>query len=103
MGGVVVVLLLVLPLALGQTTGWCGTGSWGMMGPGMMGGFGVGWFIPVFGILLLALIIWSVVALFRGTGQSESPGSSLVLLKERYARGEIGREEYEQKKKDLVE
>ena len=79
-----------------------------MMGPGMMGGFGWGWFMPIFVILFWVLIIWAVVAQVHGTSQSRGsdsgsgrPGSALEVLKTRYARGEISKREYEEKKKDL--
>jgi putative membrane protein len=67
---------------------------------GMWFGMGWGWII---GIIVLALIIWLIV---RGAGQgSATPQSSdksaLDILKERYAKGEINKEEFEEKKKDL--
>ncbi len=105
-GGIIVAIVIVLPLVFGAASGWQG-GGWGMMGPGMMSGFGWMWLMPVLWILLLGLIIWAVAAGVRG--QSESRGSdsskadsALEVLKKRYARGEINKEEYEEKKKDLA-
>ncbi|MBI4298052.1 MAG: SHOCT domain-containing protein [Chloroflexi bacterium] len=80
-----------------------------MMGPGTMDGFGWGWFMPIFMIFFWVLIIWAVVALARGVAGpggsdpgSSHPDSALEVLKRRYARGEIGKEEYEEKKRDLA-
>ncbi len=104
-GGIIVALLIVLPLVFGAISGWQGV-SWGMMGPGMMGGFGWMWFMWIFFIIFWGLVIWGIVALIRGVSQSGSSDSSkadsaLDVLKKRYARGEINKEEYEEKKKDL--
>ena len=104
-GGIVVALLIILPLVFGLI--WGGQyGGWGMMGPGMMGSLGWMWLMPVFWILLLGLIIWAVVALVRGLSESRDSDSSkadspLEILKSRYAKGDITKEEYEEKKKDL--
>jgi putative membrane protein len=76
---------------------------------GFMWGFG-GIFMILFWILVLlavaALIRW--LALPPGTGvrgRSDSPesdaGGALEILEERYARGEIDREEFLQKRADL--
>lgn len=82
-------------------------GDWGygqMMG---YGGFGFGW---IFTIIIWALIIWAIVAFVRaasGKGVSDwgnigkKEDSALKILKERYAKGEINKEEFEQKKKDI--
>ena len=103
-GGIVVAIFIVLPLVVGAISGWQ-SGSWGMMGPGMMG-FGWMWLFPVFWIVIVGLIIWAVVAAVRKPGQSESSArsadSALEVLKKRYARGEIDKQEYEEKKKDLA-
>jgi putative membrane protein len=79
----------------------------------MMGDWGGwGWFGPfhfVIPLLFWALIITGVVMLVRyATGwgdhssrqERRSPG--LDALEERYARGEINRDEYLQKKRDIV-
>ena len=105
-GGIIVALLIVLPLVFGAISGWQG-GGWGMMGPGMMGGFGWMWLMPVFFIIFWGLVIWGIVALVRGLSGSRGSDSSradsaLEVLKKRYARGEINKEEYEEKKKDLA-
>ncbi len=71
--------------------------------------FSWGPFGMVLGMLLFwGLVIVVLVALVRTFAGPRSPGgpggpekSALDILKERYARGEIGREEYEQMKKDL--
>lgn len=58
-------------------------------------------------ILFWGLIIAAIVVGLRALwGGSVAPGqkqekSALELLKERYARGEIERDEFEQKKRDL--
>lgn len=74
---------------------------------GMMG-FG-GWGMGVFWLIILALIVWAIVSFTRSNktrnesrldAPRRSPG--LEILEERYARGELEREEYLQKKKDLT-
>ncbi len=105
-GGVIVAILIILPLVFGAISGWQG-GGWGMMGPGMMGGFGWMWLMPIFFIIFWGLVIWGIVALVRGLSGSRGSDSSradsaLEVLKKRYARGEITKEEYEEKKKDLA-
>jgi putative membrane protein len=71
---------------------------------------GMGWWMMFGGLLMLvfwggiiALIVWGVKKLVeRGSGsditQKHDP---LDIAKERYARGDISREEFEQIKKDL--
>ena len=80
---------------------------------GMMGG--MGWmgmiFQILFWILLLVLLVLLIRWLLQGPEDRErgrgSPapgddrGRALEILKERYARGEIDKEEFEQKKRDL--
>ncbi len=107
-GSIAIFILFVVPAIWGAVAGWNGR-SWGMMGPGMMGGFGFGWFMPIFMIIFWGLIIWGIVALIRGltssggSGASGEADSALEILKRRYARGEISKQEFEERKKDLTE
>lgn len=72
-----------------------------------MEGYGWGWFGLAHMLLWWVLIILGIVILVRWIARS--PGHStwprdetaLEVLKKRYAKGEIGREEFEQKKRDL--
>lgn len=83
-------------------------GNWGW-GPGMMGWGGMGWFGPLFMIIFWGVIIVFFVLLIRSllsSNRSRTAGpnqedSALEILKKRYARGEIDKEEFEAKKKDL--
>jgi len=105
-GGIILGVIIILPLVFGGISG-CRYGMWGMMGPGMMAGFSWMWLIVILGIVFLGLIIWVVVASVRGSGESKGSDSSkadsaLEVLKKRYAQGEISREEYKEKKKDLA-
>jgi putative membrane protein len=89
--------------------GYGGYGGWGM-GSGMMGGYGMGWFggiiMIVFWILIIVGLVFLIKWLIQSTGRDKMAGSggdrSLEILKERYARGEIDKEEFETKKKDLA-
>ncbi|MFQ6032847.1 MAG: SHOCT domain-containing protein [Candidatus Zixiibacteriota bacterium] len=71
----------------------------------MMWGFG-GWFMMVFWIVVIVGIVFLVKWLIqpgRTGGQApQKEETPLDILKKRYARGEIDKEEFEQKKKDLL-
>jgi putative membrane protein len=74
-------------------------GDWGGWGWGM----GFGW---IFMILFWALVILGIVALarwifFTGGSAGGAGKRPLDILKERYARGEITRDQYEQMRRDL--
>jgi putative membrane protein len=62
-----------------------------------------GWMMLVW-IVITGLIIWGIVALVRrgtsisGTAQKRDP---LDIARERYAKGEIGKEEFDEIKKNL--
>jgi putative membrane protein len=77
--------------------------GWGMHPMGWMGGFwGVGmmFMMLLFWILVIAAIVFAVrwlVSQDKG-GRSDS---SMEILRQRYARGEINKEEFEAKKRDL--
>ncbi len=72
---------------------WNGFSGWGM---------GLGF---IFMLLFWGLVILGIAALIRLLMTSSSRGprdkTPLEIVQERYARGEIDREEYEQKKRDL--
>ena len=73
---------------------------------GHMDGYGWGWGGMGFGMLLFWGVLIAVVVLLVRNCSGTCSGrarekTALDLLKERYARGEIEREEFEQKKRDL--
>ncbi len=71
---------------------------------GWGGGFGMAFvfiFMVVFWGGIAALIIWVVNKLTK-SGNTTSRSNSLDIAKERYAKGEINKEEFEQIKKDLL-
>lgn len=111
-GAVVVVLLLCGPLGSGIL-------SWGMMGPGHMwvwdgnavvSGWGLGMMLVMglFWIFVIALLALAVVWLARRSTASDGPvervdDQALRILRERYARGEITKEEFDQMRRDIDE
>jgi putative membrane protein len=84
--------------------------EWGQ-GPGMMGGgYGMGWFGPIIMVAfwiavilgVILLIRWLIVSTRTSGPKIHSEDSALEILKRRYARGEIDKEEFLEKKKDLT-
>lgn len=78
--------------------------SW-MMGPAWMFS---GWLSLLFGPALLVLVVIAVVAgvAWLSKAVASAPGSgrsdpALEILRERYARGEISRDEFERMRQDL--
>ena len=68
--------------------------GWGM---GMMGGWT--WLII---LVILFVLIWLIIkGPVHSNSAPEKDDSALKILRERYARGEIGKEEFDAKKKDL--
>ena len=66
-------------------------------------GWGMGW-SWIIGLMVLAAIVWIVI---KAVNQNKAPNESeqktpLDILKERYARGEIDKKEFEERKKDLT-
>lgn len=99
-------LLTWLPMA--QYGGGVGGPGWG---PGMMFyGYGHSWVGFAMMILFWGLIILGAVALIRwlsqggrgGSPDSKGGSSALDILKERYARGELSKEEFENMKRDIA-
>ena len=113
---IAIVVIVVLAVLLLGGVGMMGFG-YGMMGPGMMGGYGmmgyggsnglgynpigsilslVFWALIVVGLVLL--VIWLV----RSTGQATASSESVLdILKARYAKGEITKEQFDQMKRDV--
>lgn len=109
-GAAALLIILLLGAFLAVSLGWGGRYGWGMMGPGMMGGWsGFSIVGPVFGMILMGLIIGGVVWLMQtqrsGEAQSWSGRSAvespLEIAKWRYAQGEITKEQFEDMKRDL--
>lgn len=75
----------------------------GMMGFGLGFGMGIGAIIMV---LFWGAIIWLVISLIKNAGTKkpeETPESALTILKKRYAKGEITKEQYLEMEKELME
>jgi len=93
---------------LPQAQGWGGYGY----GPGMMGGYGMGYGGWLWGILMIAFwvaVIVGIIFLIRwlavsARGQERGvprEDDAMEILRRRFASGEINKEEFEEKKKAL--
>lgn len=75
-------------------------------------GWGWGWGLGmIHGLLWWVLVILGIIVLVRLLGRSSAsapmqpgpaPETALEILKRRYASGEIGKAEFEEKKRDLT-
>lgn len=70
--------------------------GWGLMGFGMIG-VTLFWILLIVAIVLLVKVLWGSGS---GLGRTQEK-SPLDILNERYARGEIDKAEFDQKKHDL--
>ena len=81
----------------------------GNEGPGMMNwGYGGGWFMGIFNIVFWVVLIVAIVYFIKWLSASSKHGgyekrgdSALEILRERYAKGEIDKDEFEEKMKAL--
>jgi putative membrane protein len=80
--------------------------GWGMHP--MWGAWGAAWGI---GMMLMMAVFWGALIvglalairwLARQGKESRAPDAALDILRQRYARGEIGKEEFDAKKRDLA-
>jgi len=97
-----------------------GKGASPMMGFGWGHGMGWGWMV-IGGVVILGLLVWAIIMLMRrhehgtmgpmpmcmhagGMGQpyGDAGDRALQILKERYAKGEINKEQFDQMKRDLL-
>ncbi|MDX1639653.1 MAG: SHOCT domain-containing protein [Balneolaceae bacterium] len=65
-------------------------------------GLGGPWMMVLWWILIIAVTVAVVKFVLPGNRRPPEK-SALEILKERYARGEIDKEEFEQKKRDLLD
>jgi len=95
------VMLLGPPFALGQERAW--EWQWGMHP--MMFMWGAGGLV----MMLMMLVFWGLVIAglvlgvrwLAGQGRGTARDEALEILRQRYARGEIAKEEFETRKRDL--
>ena len=99
---------LFLMVMTGLLTSCAGEGYYGGQGPGGWGpmmhyGFGYGgMFMWIIFLIVIGLLIYFFMQAQKTKGQTLTQGEShLDILKKRYAKGEIAKEEYERMKKDL--
>lgn len=111
--GVIVGAIVLILLLFGVFGG--GMMGWGMMGAGHMRGWdGDGWSslwgiaMMIFWLLLLAAVILGLIWFIRqgasrGNEVERTHDQALATLRERYARGEISKEEFDRIKRDLTD
>jgi putative membrane protein len=75
-------------------------GNWGNYGWGM----GFGWiFMIVFWALIILGIVYVVQAISRKAGRPRPEDTPLDILKKRYAKGEISKEEFARMRDDILQ
>lgn len=95
----------VVVLATTQgTSSWTNSTSWSDMG-WWGGGFRpwlFWWLFPLlFLVVVVVVIVWLAIRTERSSARGGAGGSALRILQERYAKGEITEEQFQQMKKEL--
>ncbi|MFQ5899894.1 MAG: SHOCT domain-containing protein [Candidatus Methylomirabilia bacterium] len=100
-------VLIIDAVLLGPAVAWANGGPHGGWETHPMWGM---WGVWGIGMMLMMLVVWGLVVaglvlgirwLVRAGRPSGSDGA-LDILRQRYARGEIGREEFEARRRDLT-
>jgi putative membrane protein len=92
--------IVVLPItawAQERTWDWGGHPMWGMWGAW---GLGMMLFMLAFWVLVIVGLVLGIRWLVA-QGRESRPDNALEILRQRYARGEINKEGFEAKKRDL--
>jgi putative membrane protein len=83
---------------------WSLNGRWTMGHHGFMGG-GMGFIMIIFWVLVIGALVLLISAMANGVGGSRQDRNEtnkpLDILKQRYARGEIDKAEYEKMRREL--
>ncbi|KEZ75955.1 SHOCT domain-containing protein [Salinisphaera hydrothermalis] len=109
-------VLAFLGTSVAATPAWAQYGSGGLYGPGMM--WGGSWVGSIFGMVMMLLVFAAVIAFIvvavRWLARQEDHHhatnapptgrpTALDILKERFARGEIDKKEFEEHKRHLLD
>lgn len=80
-----------------------GNDCWGLWGMGHMMNFGYGgMFMGILWLVLIGVVIYLIIQGAKSkTGTGSTGESPIDILKKRYAKGEVTKEEYDKIKKDL--
>jgi putative membrane protein len=66
-------------------------------------GAGYGWLLMVIlWVVVIIGVVFLIKSILRSTKTERKTETPLEILKKRYAKGEISKEEFEEKKKDLA-
>ena len=82
---------------------------WTQGGPYDWGGHPMMWGAWGFGMMIMMILFWALIIVaivvgirwLVGQGKESRPDSGLEILRQRYARGEINKDEFEARKRDL--
>lgn len=74
---------------------------WNELGHGWWWGAGILHMVLYWGVIIAAVVLLVKWLASNGSGSTDGAETPLEILKKRYARGEIGKEEFEQRKRDI--
>jgi len=84
---------------------WPGNSRWTMGRHGMMGG-GMGIVMIIFWVIVIAAVVLLISGAFKGINSAkkrlDDPQNPIEILKQRYARGEIDKAEFDAMRNDLI-
>jgi len=98
-----IIMLAVLLFPLISFADGAGECPIGMGGYGMMNSFGLGYFGGLLNFILWIAIVVGIVYVVRmlTSKKTNKEKDAMGILKERYAKGEIKKEEFEEMKKEI--